>query len=1332
MSASTPQQPTGTAPPFPIVGIGASAGGLKAAEMLLRHTPADSGMAFVLVFHLDPNYKSEAAELLQRHARVPVTQVTGRTPLEPNHAYVIPPGHGLELSDGAVELTQLTPEDGRPTVIDRFFRSLAQYAGENALGVVLSGTGTEGSLGLKAIKEAGGLAIVQEAQEAEFPGMPQSAIATGLIDFVLPAAQIAAKLAEVRNFALDLALPPGTQRSPEEDASALQKIFVQLRVQLGHDFSHYKQSTMVRRIARRMQMRATPDLTAYLQLLRTDTAEASALLRELLISVTSFFRDADAMEAFARLVVPALCKRTEGQTLRVWVPGCATGEEAYTLAMLLAEGCDGLAAPPRLQIFASDVDEHALEVARRGAYPDAIAADVSAPRLQRFFEREGDRLVVKPALRKAMLFTRHDILQDPPFSQLDLVSCRNLLIYLKSDIQARVFELFHFALKPRGYLFLGVSESLGNSSKLFTEVNHKAKLFQARQMPVADVRIPVLPVWPLRDAGRPPARERPRKRFEDIARDAMLRSFVPPCVIVNENNEVTYVHGSVGKYLEPGRGEANFNILDMARPGLRPELRSVLYKAFHSGAETRSAPVRLQGDGDWIELTVQPLPEAEGHVLVVFEDREAAAAAVLPLPAPDDNEQIAQMESELARTRETLQTTIEELETSNEELRAANEEMQSVNEELQSTTEELETGKEELQSTNEELLAVNSELQARNDDLLRVNSDLSNLIASTDIGTLFLDEESRVRRFTPRTTDIFNLIESDVGRPLAHVTHRLASQDLLADVAKVLDSLVSVEREFASTDGRSYQTRIRPYRTIDNKLGGVVLTFVDVTERVRAQAALRQNQEQEAYMLRLADDIRSILDARQRVISAMRLLALHLGVNRAVYCEIDATGEFATPLGDWATGLPDLHGRLRLDDFGLDVRRTYAAGKALVVPDSAELRIGNAERASYEKLGIRAAIGVPIIKDATLKAVLAVHHREPRAWSSDDLALIEETAERMWAAVERARAERALAQSEEKYRALFETMGEAFCIIESFEGAAGETDFRCLECNAAFVALTNLPEPVGKSLRATFPEDASAAIALYEKVLRTGEAVGFERMVPDLGRFMEGHAFRLGDSDSGRVAVLFQDVTERMHAEQRQKLLLSELNHRVKNNLAIVQTLAAQTFQSAACKAALATFEARLTALSTAHDVLTRESWNGADVGDVVRGTLAAWTSGADPRVRIEGEGLRLRPTAAQALTLALHELATNASKYGALSNALGQVEVRWRVTPGRHGRLQMTWHERGGPPVQPPARRGFGSWLIETGLAQDLGGKVELAFEPQGVTCRIEAPVAEIREPAP
>lgn len=1295
-------------PEFQIVGIGASAGGLKAAEVFLQNCPADTGMAFVLVFHLDPRHKSLAAELLQRHTAMPVAQVVGHVRLAPDHVYVIPPDRGLSLTDGELLLTQREPEDGRPTVIDHFFRALAAHMGERAVGVVLSGTGSEGSEGLKAIKEAGGLTLVQDEGEAEYSGMPRSAVATGLVDFVLPVAQIPAKILAVREFVVDFALPDGSRQATDDDADILQKIFVQLRTRTGHDFSYYKDSTLRRRITRRMQVHQLSRLADYLALLRDDGAEVQTLFRELLISVTSFFRDPDAMQVLNERAIRQICAEAGEGPVRVWSAGCATGEEAYSLAMLLVEACDALPRPPRLQVFASDVDERALDVARRGAYPEAIAADVSAVRLQRFFNRNdnGDGYIVKSSLRELILFTQHNLLQDPPFSKLDLVSCRNVLIYLRSEMQARVYALFHFALHAQGHLFLGSSESLGESARLFTELDRKAKLYQSRPIPAAEVRLPLMS--PLARRNRAPNAALPaaRKRLEEITRDALLADYAPPCVIVNDSSDVVYISGRVGKYLEPGSGTANYNVLDMARDGLRLALRSALYRVFQQGESLSTELVRLRGDDGGadtvLRLTVRLLPAAEDHALVAFEPVSEADAAAVPWQAGDRDRDrdgmVGQLERELAQMRESLQITIEELETSNEELRASNEELQSVNEELQSTTEELETGKEELQSTNEELLTVNHELHARNDELARANADLGNLIASIEIGTLFLDERLCVRRYTPQATQCFNLIASDLGRPFTHITHQLEDNTLAADAERVLQSLAPMTRELATSDGHIVEVRLRPYRSNTNRVGGVVLTLIDVTRRHQhereTQALNVELQAQRNYAENIIATMREpllVLDATLRVVTA----------NRAFYRQFatapkDTEGRQLYELGAGQWNIAALR---RLLETVLREHSTVAAFE--VCHD-----FGRGERV--------------LLLNARMMAT-----REAGKEETLVLLTFDDVTQQRQSVAE-------LAESERKYRNLFKSMDEAFCLYELRRDEAGRpVGVVVIEANPAVERHIGYS---GKFDQHGMPEALTADpewLAIYAEVAATGKAKRFEKHSEHLNRWYDAYVFRERETQPPRVAELFRDITERKLTERRQQMLIHELNHRVRNNLAIVQALAAQSFDNAGCDGAYATFEARLHALATVHGLLAQDRWQGAPVSNIVQRGLAPWAAEDGERVQARGPALHLNAMATVALAMALHELATNAAKYGALSNNSGTVSVRWSVLAGTPQMFRLRWQERGGPPVVEPESRGFGSWLIESGLAQDLGGSVRLVFAKSGLTCTLEAPVGNISDGA-
>ncbi|MEX2541756.1 MAG: chemotaxis protein CheB, partial [Trueperaceae bacterium] len=745
---------------FPIVGIGASAGGLKAAEAFLDAMPGNSGMAFVMVQHLDPDHESVLADLLQNHTTMKVSQVAEDSPVQPDHVYVIPPKRSLAIRDGVLVLAELDQPRGRPAVIDQFFRSLADDRRHDAIGIVLSGSGTEGAKGLAAIKERGGITMAQDETEAEYSSMPSNAIASGCVDLVLPVAQMPSKLLEVTGHAGDFNLRDDDAPLEQGEVATLDAIFAQVRSSKGHDFSDYRRGMMLRRIGRRMRLRSRTNLTDYLAYLRENESEVETLFGEFLISVTGFFRDEEATQALESKVIPKLFEgRGEDETVRVWVPGCATGEEAYSLAILLAEASASLERPPAIQIFATDIDEAALATARAGRYRDTIAQEVSTKRLDRFFIHEGGSYRVGKALREMILFSRHNLLQDPPFAKLDLISCRNVLIYLTEEIQAKVFAFFHFALRPGGYLFLGTSESLSQAVEKFSDVDRKARLFRRREGAAAVRSFPTPVPGAARSSGSRSAGGTGERRGNgERPQRFLLERFAPPCVIVDENWCITYVSGRVGKYLEHAVGKPTQDILELAREGLGLELRLALAQAARSGTPAvRRGKVGAAGGWHEVLLTVEPIPDSGGMLMVAFDGDKSPGQEQLPAQVPHEKlasngesaaepdsggvqetgaKLIAEIEAELKSSKALLQATIDDLETANEELRAANEELQSMNEEMQSTGEELQTSQEELQSTNEELVTVNQELHSKVGELSESNSVLDNLGASTNIATV--------------------------------------------------------------------------------------------------------------------------------------------------------------------------------------------------------------------------------------------------------------------------------------------------------------------------------------------------------------------------------------------------------------------------------------------------------------------------------------------------------------------------------------------------------------------------------------------------------------------
>lgn len=859
-------------PQLPVVGLGASAGGLAALRAFFQNAPAEMGAAFVVVMHLSPQYPSHLPQLLQSQTEMPVTQVTEATKMVPNHIYVIPPNRNLTAIDTHLRLSPLEESRRRRAPIDHFFRTLAAAHGERAIGVILSGAGSDGSVGLKAIREAGGLTLVQEPTEAEYDDMPQSAIAADLVDLILPVAEMPAQIGRVIEATSRLPQVAEAEALPATEAELLQRIFTQLRSHTGHDFSTYKRTTMMRRVRRRMQLGQIEELADYLAYLRRTPGEVKTLGQDLLITVTNFFRDEAAFAALEEKVIPTLfAGKGREETVRVWVAGCATGEEAYSVAMLLLEEQAQREDPPQVQVFASDISEAALSRAREGRYPTAIAADVSPERLARFFREEEGGYRVREEARETVLFAEHNVLSDPPFSRQDLITCRNLLIYLQRDVQDEVIDLFRYALKPEGFLFLGSSESL-SSVETFRAVDKKQGLYRRRAAGSAHPPLPSLPLRP-RSPGRatqgtPPAEEGERRAGEadgfGALHEEMVERYAPPSLLVNEDFNIVHLSRGAGRYLHQPGGEPTNSILQRIRPPLRPELTAALYGAFDKERPSRTKPVSLSLEGEERRVSLSVHPATAGHVLIIFLETAGIAA-----PSEDEEEAtpalVQELEAELAETKERLQTAVEEFESTKEEMRAANEELQSMNEELRSTAEELETSKEELQSMNEELLTLNQENKNKVEELSRLSSDLQNLLDATDVATLFLDRELRIRRFTPQVGKLFNIIDADRGRPLEHITHHLQGDSLPADAQEVLKSLAPRQREMSDEAGNHYLVRFRPYRSLQDRIEGVVITFVDVTAMKQTEEELRASNTFQGHIVDTVREGMLVLDLELRV-----------------------------------------------------------------------------------------------------------------------------------------------------------------------------------------------------------------------------------------------------------------------------------------------------------------------------------------------------------------------------------------------------------------------------------------------------------------------------------
>lgn len=1147
-----------------VVAFGVGHSSYSSLQTVVAGLPTDLDAAFVVVFsHTEGLAPEEMARDLGGLSGMPTQVCTVPVRPQQRHIYVAPQDCILVSVEGELVPEKADEPLGRRGSIDSLLTSLALDLETHAIGVVMQGVAPDGVAGITVLKAQGGLAI-GEAPDAAHSGEPPEPIdPDGLVDFLIPAHEIAAAIAtHVRH--LRAATGDDAGRAVTQNLGRIASV---LRNKTGHDFHGYKQNTFTRRVLRRMQVLQLDTVEAYIAALRSEGDEVDHLFQDLLIGVTQFFRDTPEFGLLEREVIPKLFEgKTASDHLRVWVLGCATGEEAYSIAILLREHMAGLDIVPNVQIFATDLDGRALSMARSGRYPETIVKDVSPERLARWFTHEGKTYSVAKDLREMCMFSQHNVIRDAPFSRIDMVSCRNLLIYLTAELQDRVIPLFHFALRPGGFLFLGPSENVTRHVKLFAPLERRHRIF--RRLEAVTRVLPEFPLTP-RAAPRAAPSERPVVRVQ-VGADArkqverIIDRYAPTYVLVDERYDVLQFSERTGGFLEPMAGTASLNLLNLVRRELRADLRSALHMA---GAERRrvqvdTADLPFQGVPRRIELVVEPVTDAETPTgfLVLFRDNGPTLASAM-LEASDaavlHDEHVQRLEADLRHSNERLQATIEELESTNEELKSSNEEYQSINEEMQSANEELETSKEELQSVNEELHTVNGELGYRVAELARANSDLKNLLENTQIATVFLDNDLRVKSFTPSVTDVFHLIDGDLGRPLTDIAARIDYPELREDVRRVLRTLTPVEREVAGHKADSrYLIRVLPYRSVDNFIAGAIITFSDISDVVRARAALGRS------------------EARYRMVveSATDYAIISMDADRGI------TG--------WNPGAANIFG-----------------------------------------------------------------------WSEDEM--------------------------------------------------------------------------IGKPADLFFtPEDREADVPDMEThaALRDGRAADNRwHLRRDGSRFWAaGVMMPLKDPEQGFVKILHDRTQERDNAE-RQKLLMAELQHRVKNILAVVRSIASRTLETTEdLEDFSAHFDGRLRALSRTQNVLTRTAMGRIDLDELVREELLTHAGHGEGQVEIVGPEISLRDRAAEIFALALHELATNAVKYGALSQPKGRVSVTWRMLQtAAGGRLSLEWRESGVPALDPsPARHGFGRDLIERGLPYELGAATSLEFLPGGVRCTIELPL--------
>ena len=1169
---SSPDSGRGTPPSnpdrsrFPIVGIGASAGGIEALGTFFDAMPADSGMACVIVLHLDPTRESQLAAILSQHTRMPVSEITDGMPIEANHVYVIAPNSYLRVAGNTCHLSEPDEPRGHRFPVDELFRSLAEDQQDRAICVVLSGTGHNGTEGLKDVRAAGGVAIAQDPETAKFDGMPRSAISAGLVDRVLAPDRMPEFLIEYERRD-HLADPLQSDTGRDAESASLDPVLEVLRARSNHDFRNYKPSTLSRRISRRMGLAGSASMDDYLGVLRDDPAEMSALTRDLMISVTGFFRDPEAWTALDELVIcPLVAERQDQSPIRLWVPACSTGEEAYSLGMLVLDAADAAGKQFDLKIFATDSQDSNLNTARSGIYPAAASKAIPDRRLHRYFDSLDGTIEVRKELRENVVFSPHNVLRDPPFSRLDLVTCRNLLIYLQPEAQKHVLGLCHFAIREGGHLFLGNAETVGRRSDLFSAVSAKSRIYRRVGPTQHDiVNFSRFTGQADRKAGNgtaaPAFPVHPQGGYADLARKAMLDRHGPASILVDQNGRVLYYHGAITPFLDTPPGEPTRDVLAMVRDGVRAKLRIALRETTESGEE-KDFTARLVQDGKQQSFTVTVTPvKASGDAglrLISFAMQREEAAPASPPSGKETSQNERMLEDELRAARAELNNTTEQMESVNEELKAYNEEATSMNEELQSTNEELETSKEELQSFNEELHSVNNQLQHKVQELDEATNNLENLLSGTNIATLFLDNDLCIKWFSPASRTLLELVSADIGRPLAHFALKIADDALLGDATKVLEKLSPIEAEVHDEAGNWYLRQMQPYRTLDNRIEGVVITFTDITDRKRATDAV---DEARVYAEAIVATIRQpllVLTSDLHVLSA----------NEMFY---------------------DTFETVRRDTEG---KRIYD--------------LGNGQ------------------------------------WNIPEL------------------------------RSLLED------ILSEQEGFS---DFR----------VDHIFESLGRR-----------TMSLNARRLRRNGGR------PEL------------------ILLSIEDTTARTDADAHRDLLIDELSHRVKNTLATVQSLASHTLRQVdTMEAFKAAFDGRLYALAQAHDLLVEENWQGAGLKRLAHRTLAPYFEADSDRITIDGPSITLTPQAGTALMLILHELATNAAKYGALSAPEGNLALRWRFGDGddKEG-VRIDWIETCKHKIELPSRTGFGSRLIESSISHDLHGSAKLDFRTSGLQCEIMFPL--------
>ena len=1321
------EQTTGTAMEFdhPVVAVGASAGGIEALKAFVAEIPADTPASFVILQHLAPDHDSQLADILSRAAKLPVCEADENMPVESGKIYVLTPDRYLTIVDHGLFIEPPNQPRGLRMPIDHFMRSLADTAASRAVGVVLSGTGNDGCAGLKAIKGAGGLALAQDPQTALYDGMPRAAIEAGVVDSVGDIPALGAQIVDLAHRLKD------NPRDGDFSRHDLNGVLALLKTRMGHDFAAYKSGTIGRRVRRRMNLLRFDSVGEYLKHLRSNGDEMRHLFDDLLINVTCFFRDGPVWNAISEKVLTKVieeCARSN-RSVRIWVPACSTGEEAFTYAILMDELCSAAQTGGDWQIFATDLDAEAIAKGREGHYRANVADDVGAERLQKYFQREGDGYRIRKHLREKVVFAQQNVLTDPPFSRLDLVSCRNLLIYLDNKHQEQLLETFHFALREGGYLVLGTSESSGSRQREFGTVDSKAHIYArkpgkslARLSPRADAALAegmaMLP--------RSVRRERDRD-LSTLVRRSLIDRYAPAAMAVRSDGEIVYFHGPVRKFIDQPEGTPSHSVFEILPTPLRSRAREAI-KAVSSGDEPshKSALIRYPDRDtsvciECVEISV----DDERLFLLTFMEQDDDETPV-SAPAEDDSKYVRQLENELAIVQEDLQTTVEELETSNEELKASHEEAVAANEELQSANEELETSREELQSLNEELITVNNQLEEKISEVERASDDLQNLLTSTRLPVLFLGPEMKISGFTPSMRELVEVREADVGRPVTELAFKAQDPHLLADVDRTMTSLALSEKQITSDGGKSFIRRIHPYRTSDERIRGVVVTYADITEQAEVSARLADREKQQRIIAELGQKGLAARDLGKFLNELCATLRVAMDCDYAKVLELHEGDQHLQMVGGagWKTGY------VGTATVPTSVKSqagfTVEHGKALVTDFRDERRFEAPDL--LVEHSVSSGVSCRIDIGGKPWGVVGLHDRDPHHFRAEDVLILQAAANVAAATIKQIMREQQTAR---------ESLTLSLA-IKTAEMGVWQYD----PVTGAVVWDERLREMIGKQRSRSHPkaddffammhpDDLDRVRNALTRTIEEGLAFKEEfRLTRPDGReiWLIGRGERIIEGDRSTVVGINADITERKVAEEQNRFVMRELDHRVKNVLAIILSIAKITSDKATdFESFLGSFEKRLHAMARTHSLLAEARWQGARLRTLLADELAH--IGDNAEIVLDGPDVDLSPASAQNLSMAIHELTTNALKYGSLSVPRGKLSISWdwETAADDEKYLRFQWRESGGPAVSEPDHKGFGTTVIERILRSQLGAQSDIRYAPDGLVVTSRIPAARI-----